>query len=367
MQLAIVGLARSGKTTVFDALTAGHIPTGAYAGDAGLHVGTFKVPDDRLDKLGALFKPKKLVHADIHYVDCPGGLVWRGAGRGGGPGPQIQAALDRSDALVHVVRAFRSESVPHPEGSVDPHRDIEALNLEMAFADLGVVERRLERLDTAVRSARAGEREAGEHEMALLRRVKEGLEAEKPLHAQSLTEDEMRSLANYNFLTAKPLLILLNIDEADVSKAGALEEELRRRWSGPQTAVAAVCGSLERELVDLSPEEAAEFRADLGLGEPAAARVSRLCFDLLGLISFFTGNEDEWRAWTVPRGSPAVKAAGKVHSDMERGFIRAEVIRWDDLIELGSLAEARKRGVLRGEGKGYEVQDGDVLHILFNV
>ena len=362
MQLAIVGLARSGKTTVFDALTGGHIPTGTYGADAGLHVGAFKVPDDRLDRLGALFKPKKLVHADIHYVDYPGGLVWRGAG----PGPQIQAALDRSDALVHVVRAFRSESVPHPEGSVDPHRDIEALNLEMAFADLGVVEKRLERLDTAVRSARAGEREVGEHELALLRRVKEGLEAEKPLHAQSLTGEDLRSLANYNFLTAKPLLIILNIDEEDVSRAGALEEEIRRR-SGPQTAVAAVCGSLERELVDLSPEEAAEFRADLGLGEPAAARVSRLCFDLLGLVSFFTGNEDEWRAWTVPRGSAAVKAAGKVHSDMERGFIRAEVIRWDELLELGSLAEARKRGVLRGEGKGYEVQDGDVLHILFNV
>ena len=367
MELSIVGLARSGKTTVFDALTGGHAPTGTYAGDAELHVGTFKVPDDRLDKLGALFKPKKITHADVQYVDCPGGLAWRGAGRGGGPGAPVQAALDRSDALVHVVRAFRSGSVPHPEGSVDPHRDIEALNLEMAFADLGVVERRLERLDTVVRSARAGEREAGEHEMALLRRVKEGLEADKPLHAQSLTAEEMRTLANYNFLTVKPVLILLNIDEEDVSQAGALEEEYRRRWSSANVAVAVVCARLEMELNDLSEKEAAEFRADLGLGQPPAGRISRLSFDLLGLISFFTIGEDECRAWAVPADTPALKAAGKVHSDMERGFIRAEVIRWDELLELGSLAEARKRGVLRGEGKSYLVQDGDIFHVLFNL
>jgi GTP-binding protein YchF len=366
MQLAIVGLARSGKTTVFNALTGGHAPTGAYTGEAEIHVGTFKVPDDRLDKLGALFQPKKVTHADVQYADCPGGLAWRGAGRGGGPSPQVQAALDRSDALVHVVRAFRSESVPHPEGSVDPQRDIEALNLEMVFADLGVVERRLERLDTMVRSARAGEREAGEHEMAFLRRVKEGLEAEKPLHAHSLTEEEMRSLSHYNFLTVKPVLIILNIDEEDVSRAAALEEEFRRR-AGAHTAVVSLCASLEMELIDLSDHEAAEFRAGLGLSEPPAGRISRLCFDLLGLVSFFTVGEDECRAWATPKDTPAVKAAGKVHSDMERGFIRAEVIPWDELLEMGSLAEARKRGVLRGEGKTYEVQDGDIFHILFNV
>jgi hypothetical protein len=366
MQLAIVGLARSGKTTVFNALSGGHAPTGTYTGEAEIHIGTFKVPDECLEKLGALFRPKKLTHADVQYVDCPGGLAWRGAGRGGGPSPQVQTALDRSDALVHVVRAFRNESVPHPEGSVDPYRDIEALNLEMVFADLGVVERRIERLDATVRSARAAEREAGEHEMALLRRVKEGLEAEKPLHIQSLTEDEMRSLLHYNFLTVKPVLIILNIDEEDVAKAAETEEELRRRV-GPHTAVAAICGSLEMEMVDLSAEEAAEFRAGLGLSEPPAGRISRLCFDLLGLISFFTVGEDECRAWAISKDTPALKAAGKVHSDMERGFIRAEVMRWDELLELGSLAEARKRGLLRGEGKTYEVQDGDIFHILFNV
>ncbi|MDI6857983.1 MAG: DUF933 domain-containing protein [Dehalococcoidia bacterium] len=366
MQMAIIGLARSGKTTLFNALTHGHAPVGAFDGEAELHIGTYKVPDERLDRLAPVFKAKKVTHADIQYVDVPGGLAWRG-GRGGGPSPQVQAALDRSESLVHVVRAFRNEAVPHPEGSVDPQRDIDTLDLELAFSDLGVIERRLERLDTAVRSARAGEREAGEHEMALLRRIKEGLEAGTPIRAQPLTKEELRSVANYNFLTAKPLLILLNIDEADVPQAAAIEEEARARRSGPSTAVAAACGTLEMELIDLSDEEEREFRADLGLGEAAAERISRLSFHLLDLIFFFTGNEDECRAWTVPRDTPAPRAAGKVHSDMERGFIRAEVIRWDELISYGSLAEARRHGALRGEGKGYHVQDGDVLHILFNV
>jgi GTP-binding protein YchF len=364
MELAIVGLARAGKTTVFNALTQGHTPTGTY--EAELHIGAVKVPDERLDRLGALFKPKKLTHADMQFVDVPGGLTWRGAGRGEGPSPAVQAALDRADGLAHIVRAFENDAVPHPAGSVDAVRDIDAFNLELVFADLMVVERRLERLDIAVRSARAGEREAGERELALLRRVKEGFEQEKPLYAQGLSTEEVRSLGNYNLLSAKPLLTLLNIGEEEVPRQAEMEAEVRRQ-AGGQTVVAAFCGKLEMELNDLTEEEAAEFRADLGLGEPAAGRISRLAFEALGLISFFTVSEEECRAWTVPRGTPAVKAAGRVHSDMERGFIRAEVIRWDELLELGSLAEARKHGVLRGEGRTYEVQDGDVLHVLFNV
>jgi len=366
MELVVVGLARSGKTTVFNALTHARAPTGTYAGDAELHIGAVKVPDERLDRMAALFRPKKVTHVDIQFVDVPGGLTWRGAGRGEGPTPQTQAALDRADALVHVVRAFRNDAVPHPEGSVDPARDIDAFNLELVFADLGIVERRLERLDTVVRSARAGERDAGEKEIALLRRVKEGFEQEKPLHAQGLSSDEVRVLGNYNLLSAKPLLTLLNVGEEDVSRQEEMEAE-QRLQAGGQAAVASLCGKLEMELNDLSEEEAAEFRADLGLGEPAANRISRLAFDLLGLISFFTVGEDECRAWAVAKNTPAVKAAGRVHTDMEKGFIRGEVIRWDELLEVGSLAEARKRGVLRGEGKTYEVQDGDVFHVLFNV
>ncbi len=361
MELAVVGLARSGKTTIFDALTHGRAPVGGY-GEAEVHVGAVKVPDERLDRLAELFKPKKVVHADIQFTDIPGSLTWRSAGRREGPGPQAQAALDRGDALVHVVRAFENAAVPHPDGSVNPARDVDALNLELVFADLSVVERRLERLDTVVRSARPGEREAGEKDMALLQQVKIGFEQEKPLHAQGLSPDELRSLANYNLLSAKPTLLVLNVGEEDAGRIPEIEAEY-----GKQGLAAAMCGKLEMELADLSEEEAAEFRADLGLREPPAGRIARLAFDLLGLVSFFTVGDDECRAWSIPRGTPAVEAAGRIHSDLERGFIRAEVMRWDELLELGSLAEARKRGVLRGEGKTYEVQDGDIFHVLFHV
>jgi hypothetical protein len=241
------------------------------------------------------------------------------------------------------------------------------MDLELAFADLAFVQKRLERLDIAVRSAKAGERAAGEKEVALLGRIKAGLEAETPLRAQTLSPDEWRSLHDYNLLTAKPMLLLLNIDEADVSRADELEVEFRRRWAGPHRDVAALCAKIELELGELSEEEAAEFRADLGVPETGRDLVIRRSFELLGLISFFTVNPEDGHAWIVPRGTTALAAAGKVHSDMERGFIRAEVLGWRELLDSGSLAEARKQGVLRLEGKQYEVQDGDVLHILFSV
>jgi len=367
MNLAIVGLALSGKTTAFNALTRGHAPVGTFGGEAEIHLGSTKIPDERLDKLSAFYETKSVVYADINYTDIPGALAYRGGGRGEGPGPQAQAALDRCDALVHVVRAFRNAAVPHPEGSVDAARDIDAMNLELVFADLGIVERRLERLDTVVRSARPGDREAGEREMVLLKRVKEGLEKEKPLHAQGLPADELRQLANYNLLTTKPVLVVLNIDEEDIPRAQELEEQCRSKLSTSHAIVVALCGRLEMELNDLSAEEAAEFRADLGIGDAALARVARLCFELLGLSTFYTGSEVECRAWPIEKDTSAAKAAGEIHSDLERGFIRAEVIHLSELLACGSQAEAKRRGLLRGEGKSYPVKDGDVLHILFNV
>ena len=365
MDFGVIGLARSGKTTVFDALTGGHVPTGTYE-TGGPHVGAVKLPDDRLDQIVAHFKPRKTTHADVRYLDFPGAAFATGFGREGMP-KEVQTALARSDALVHVVRAFRSERVPHPEGAVDPHRDAGTMDLELALADAAFVERRLERLDTAVRSAKAGERGAGEREMALLGRIKTGLEAETPLRAQTLSPDERRLLHEYHFLTAKPMLLLLNIDEEDVSRAGELEAEFRERWAGPGRGVAALCAKIEMELGELSEEEEAEFRADMGVPEAALDLVIRRSFELLDLISFLTVNPEDGHAWIVPRGTTALSAAGKVHSDMERGFIRAEVLGWRELLDCGSLAEARKRGVLRLEGKQYEVQDGDVLHILFSV
>jgi hypothetical protein len=365
VEFGLIGLARSGKTTVFDALTGGHAPTGGHEAGAP-HVGVVKLPDPRLDELVAHFKPKKSTRADVRYLDFPGASFARGFGREGASAA-VLSALARSEALVHVVRAFRSERVSHPESSVDPHRDVATVDLELAFADLAFVQKRLERLGIAVRSAKAGERGAGEKEMALLERLKVGLEAEVPLHGQTLSPEDWRLLENYSFLTAKPMLLLLNIDEDDASRAEELEAEFRDRWAAPHRGVAALCAKVEMELGELSEEEAAEFRADMGVPESARELLVRRSFELLDLISFFTVNPEDGHAWVVPRGTTALTAAGRVHSDMERGFIRAEVVGWRELLECGSLAEARKRGLLRLEGKQYEVQDGDVLHILFSV
>ena len=364
MDLGIVGLPLSGKTTVFNALTHGHADTGVHGGGVETHIGVVKVHDERLEKLAAHFQSKKVTPAEVHYWDFPG----MGAAFGrGGPSGQFLSTLARTNGLLHVVRLFQREDVPHPEGSIDPHRDVAALNMELAFADLGVVERRLERLDPVVRSAKAGEREAGEREMNLLRRVKAGLESEPGLRGQHFSPEEEKTLRDYSLLTLKPVLLVLNVGEEECSRMAAVEEEFRSRYAGPGTRVAALCGQLEMELAELSEEEEREFRQSMGILESGVERVLAQTFDLLGLVTFYTVVGEECRAWTVPQGTPAVKAAGKIHTDMEHGFIRAEAIGWEEMLRQGTLAEARKHGLLRTEGKGYVVQDGDVLHILFNV
>jgi GTP-binding protein YchF len=362
VDLGIIGLELSGKTTVFNAVTRGHARTGTF-GAAEPNIGVVKIPDERLDQLCAILKPRKVTHAETRYLDFPGALALRGEG----PAGSYLAALSQCDALVHVVRAFRDESVPHPEGSVDPHRDIASVNLELAFADAAVLQRRHDRLEIAVRSAKAGEREAGERELSLIQRLREALERDEPLRAQELSPDERRLISGYQLLTDRPLLVLANVDEADIARAPEVEAELAERWKGPGVEVATLCGKLEQELTELSDDDAAEFRQDLGLKEGGLEQMLRLSQRVLGLITFFTVNEPEGRAWPLPGGSTALEAAGKVHTDMARGFIRAEAIGWQDLTECGSLAEARKRGLLRTEGKQYVVQDGDLLHILFNV
>lgn len=362
MDLGIVGLERSGKTTVFNAVTGGHARARAYGGTEA-NIGVVKVPDERLDRLCTLLEPRKVTHAEARYLDVPGGLSFRG----GGPEPAYLASLSQCDALVHVVRAFQDDAVPHPEGTVDPDRDIAGVIMELAFADLSLIERRRDKLEIAVRSARPGEREAGERELALLQRLREALEREEPLRTQELSPDDRRITSGYQLLTDKPLLILANIDEAEIGRAQEIESEFAGRWAGPSVEVAALCGKLEAELTELPDEEAAEFRRELGLAEGSLERMIRLSQQVLGLIAFFTVNDPEGRAWALPAGSTALEAAGKVHSDMARGFIRAEAIGWEELLDCGSLAEARKRGLLRREGKGYIVQDGELLHILFNV
>jgi GTP-binding protein YchF len=363
MDLGIIGFQRSGKTTVFNAVTRGHAQTGSYGAGVEPNIGVVKVPDQRLDDLAKLFSPKKLTHADIRYIDFPGSAF----GEGSGPSAQFLAQLARCDALIHVVRAFRDESVPHPRGSVDAARDAAAMELELAFADASFIEKRVERIEASMRAVKAGERDAAERETALLARLKRSLEGETPLRAQEMSAEEQKSLVNYQFLSDKPLLVVVNIDEGDVARAGEVEREQAALAGRAQTAVAAISGKIEQELADLSEEEAVEFRADLGITEPGLDRMIRLSYALTGLISFFTVGPDECRAWNVRSGALAPAAAGKIHTDLERGFIRAEVVRWDELQAAGSLAEARKRGHLRQEGKQYVVQDGDCLNILFNV
>lgn len=363
MDLGIIGFQRSGKTTIFNAVTRGNAETGSYGAGVQPNIGVVKVPDSRLDRLAAIFQPKKFTLADIRYIDFPGEAFSDGQG----PPAQFMAQLARCDALIHVVRAFEDESVPHPQGSVDPARDIAAMELELGFADAAFIEKRLERIEASMRSVKAGERDAAERETALLQRLKAGLEADAPLRAQEMSEEEQKLLVNYQFLTDKPMLVVLNIGEGEAARTAAIEGDFAPRVAGPHTALAAISGKIEQELAQMSDEDAAEFRGDLGIAEPGLDRMIRMSYELTGLISFFTVGPDECRAWNVARGATAPVAAGKIHTDLERGFIRAEVVHWDDLLDAGSMAEAKKRAKVRQEGKAYVVQDGDCLNILFNV
>ena len=329
------------------------------------NIGVVKVPDPRLGSLTNTLKPRRTVPADVLYMDIPGAP--EGLGKSQGIGGEFLNRLQGVDALLHVVRAFEDPSVPHVEGSIDPYRDIAAMDIELAFSDLAILERRLKRLDAGLKGAKPHEREAIQRERAILEGIEAALERESPVRAQTIGSQEAYLLENYQFLTAKPLLVVLNIDEGQLSQLSRLEEELASRIEAPSVRGIVICGKLEAELSEMEEEEEKEFRESLGAGESGVERMISLSYDVLGLISFFTVAHDEVRAWSVAGGTTALKAAGKIHSDMERGFIRAEVVAFDDLIGCGSLAAARKRGLLRLEGKTYPVQDGDVITFLFNV
>jgi GTP-binding protein YchF len=366
MQIAIVGLAGSGKTTVFNTLTRGHAETGGYGG-VTLNVGVVKVPDPRLDSLAGIFKPKKIVHADVTYVDLPAPPA-SSEGRVGTeelPADHL-ARLRDSEALLHVVRAFEDPSNPHPEGSVDPARDLERLDLEFMLADLAMAERRLERLRSSGRHGTPAEREAAEREEVVVARIHEALQAGTPIRDLGLDSDDAKAIRGFRFLTEKPVLVLLNVGEGDLPAAPALVERIAGGYDHRQAMVEALSAKIEMELGELEPDEAAVFMEELGIEESGLDRVIALSYRLLGLVSFLTAGPDEVRAWPIPDGSTAVDAAGAIHTDLARGFIRAETVSYDDLVALGSMAEVRKNGKLRSEGKTYRVRDGDVLEILFS-
>ena len=362
MKVAIIGIPDSGKTTIFNALTRGTAEVAAYSATLAPNIGVAKVSDSRLSVLEGIFQPKKTIPAEVSYIDIAGSI--KGFGKEGAGGEFLNY-LTTADALLQVVRTFEDDQVPHPEGSIEPKRDIASLDLELSISDLAIMERRLEKLETSLKGAKATERESYLKEQLLLQKIKAELEKEIPIRIQGLAKEELKMLANYQFLTAKPMLVVLNVGEGQISQAAQWEGEISSLY--PQFAVVALCGKLEMELAQLSDAEAREFREAMGLSKPALDRVIDLSYSLLGLVSFFTAVSSELKAWTIPGGTPAPKAAGKIHSDMERGFIRAEVISYSGLASCGNLAEARKRGLLRTEGKNYIIQDGDAVTFLFNV
>jgi GTP-binding protein YchF len=360
MKIAIIGLANSGKTTVFNALTRGTAETTSYAsGQLEPNVATVKVPDERLSVLARMFDPKKVTPADVQYVDV-GGLS-SGARQSGGLPPALLNFIGGADALLHVARAFEDETVAHPEGSVDLARDVESVDLELAFSDMAIIERRLAKLNAEIGKMSAKDRELRIAERDLLVILLKELEDGKPIRDIELSDDQERLLRGYQFLTAKPLLLAINISEAQLKSPPDLA------YSHRSSDVVALCGKVEAELAQLEDEDAAAFMEDLGISEAARDRVIASSYRLLGLISFLTAGPDEVRAWTIRRNTPAVEAAGAIHSDIQRGFIRAEIVAYNDLIKAGSMAEAKKHGTVRMEGKTYIVKDGDVCHFLFNV
>jgi hypothetical protein len=366
LQIAIVGLAGSGKTTVFNTLTRGHAETGGYGG-VTMNVGVVKVPDVRLEALAEIFRPKKIVHADVTYVDLPAPPASSEGHVGTEELPaEHLARLRDSDALLHVVRSFEDPSHPHPEGSVDPRRDLERLDLEFILADLAMAERRLERLSTSGRHGTQAEREANEREEVILRRLTEALEGGTPIRDVELEPEEEKAIRGFRFLTQKPVLVLLNVGEGDLGGAPALVAAIAGEYHHRRAMVEALSARIEMELGELEPDEAAVFMEELGIAESGLDRLIALSYRLLGLISFLTAGPDEVRAWPVPEGSTAVDAAGAIHTDLARGFIRAETVAYEDLLALRSMAEARKHGKLRSEGKTYQVRDGDVIEILFS-
>lgn len=352
MKLGIIGLPQSGKTTIFNALTRGNKPVGQMAGGGRFEVNqaVVPVPDVRVDKLSAMYKPKKTIYTQVIYADIAG--LEEGAGKSGFSGPLLNQ-LSTMDGYIHVVRAFENPSVPHSSGSVDYKRDIVSIESDLLLNDMLAAERKVEKLKDEAHKSGVKDKTLHAREETLFARLHECLSAEKPLRALELTHDDERLLSSYQFLTRKPLLTVINIGDDDPEPSvGELQIALR--------------GKLEMEICQLSPEDAQAFLAEYKISEPSLNRMIKLSYDLLKLESFFTVGEDEVRAWTVKRGATAPDAAGEIHTDLQKGFIRAEVFSYDDLMMLGSVQELKAKGKHRLEGKEYVVKDGDILNIRFS-
>jgi len=364
MKIGITGLSNSGKTTVFNALTGKKIETTLYANTSGEpNMGMVKVPDARIDKLTEMFKPKNTAHSKVQYIDYIG--LTKGDMK---QNKLVFEFIKDADALVHVVRAFEDDAVAHPLDKVDPMADIATVETELIFGDMELVERRLEGIETAKKK---GKKPASDHEEKALIKCREALEEEKALRDVEFTPEDINAMRHLQFMSVKPMIVALNIHEDDLGSAAA--DALRNKaeeyfaGKGSSATVLALSGKVEMEIAELPAEEAVAFLEDLGIEEPALNRLIRLSYESVGLISFFTVGEDEVKAWTIHKGDNALEAAGKIHSDIQRGFIRAETVSYNDFIEAGSLSAARDKGTMRLEGKTYQVQDGDIINFRFNV
>ena len=352
MKLGIIGLPQSGKTTIFNALTGGNTPTTASAGRFEVHTAVVDVPDPRVDKLSAMFKPKKTIYAKVTYADIAG--LETGTAKTGISG-QLLNQLAQMDGFILVVRAFADDNVLHPSGSVNAPRDVEMMVGELLLNDLIAVERKLERL-TEERKKGGTDKILNERQTALFTRLHEALNANTPLRKIEINVEEARELASFGLLSRKPILTVFNLGEGQSVPGVQLDH--------PSVAL---MGKLEMEIAQLSADDAAVFMQEYGIEELSLSKMIKLSYDLLQLQSFFTVGEDEVRAWTTRRGAPAVEAAGEIHTDIQRGFVRAEVVACEDLLSLGGMGEAKTKGKLRLEGKEYIVKDGDIMHIRFNI
>ena len=365
MKTGIIGLPQVGKTSLFKILTKAQLSP-QHVNPREAHVGVARVPDDRLDRLAALYNPRKLLHASVEYVDVaamPAHASHAEAKAGAGLSDAIVANIRQVDAIAHVVRAFDDPSIAHV-GEINPLRDIQNVDFDLMVSDLGQVEKRLERLQKDLKKQKTPELEK---EFDLLQRCTAFLEQERPLREMEITPDDKKRIRGFMFLSEKPILHVLNIGESPElgRELGQVVEKfgLQEVTARPRTGATAIAGKVEAELAEMSDADAAEFLSSYGMNESGLTRLIRKTYELLGLISFFTVGEDECRAWTIENGTRAVNAAGVIHTDLEHHFIRAEVIRWDHLLEAGSEANARAHGTLRLEGKDYVVKDGDVMHI----
>ena len=360
MQVAIIGLPNSGKTTLFNALTGAGVETNSFSsGRIEPHRATVKVPDSRVERLNAIYRPKKTRLAEVQYVDIGG--IGDPETENNGLSPEVLHHIGSADALLHVVPAFEKNHVAHPMGSIDISRDVAIVEAELMLSDLLLIERRLERLPKEIRKASGSERTDKLFEQELLGRLTKALESDQPIRDLDLTEAEEKLLRGYNLLSKKPILLVLNIGEDQITDPPHFEFPCKR------SSVVALSAQVEAELIQLGDEDAQEFMEALGITASARDSVLTLSYELLGLISFLTVGEDEVRAWTIRCGMTAPEAGGVIHSDIQRGFIRAEVVAYERLVTAGTMVAAKKRGWVRLEGKEYVVQDGDVSNFLFNV